>query len=58
MHLSKANNSEPTEWLVSALTQKVGVNIELGESEGERASYNPGTDTIRINREALDEAYS
>ncbi len=44
--------------MISALTQKVGVNIELGESEGERASYNPRTDTIRINREALDEAYS
>ncbi len=58
MHLSEANNSEPTERLVSALTPKVGVNIELRESEGERASYNPGIDTIRITREALDEAYS
>ncbi len=44
--------------MISALPQKVGANIELGESEGERASYNPGTDTIRINRETLDEAYS
>ncbi len=44
--------------MISALTQKVGANIELGESEEERASYNPGTDTIRINRETLDEAYS